>query len=368
MKFSLYSEMQYHGGRSREQQYAETLEQIVNADRLGFDAYAVIEHFFFDRFSISPDPLQLFAAASQHTRDIVFRTLVHVLPYHNPAVLASRIGEADILLGGRYEFGFGRGHGWIPEKAGIPILESKERYEESLEVFLKALENERFSHEGKHFRYVDSHITPRPTRKFRIFAGGTSDATYITAGQRGWAMVVPPLLPYEALRAPLDLYRATCAEHGNEPDIVWIHQVHLDDDRDTARREAEQAVRGFLKGNASPLLAGEVPSAEVLGEAGYGFYASGIMEALSDTPYEKLIDDDVVWIGTPQDIIERIEAVREVCDGLTEVSITVNAGGIEHWKSIKTQELFAHRVMPHFGARAGAGAEPGAPLAAGAPG
>ncbi len=32
----------------------------------------------------------------------------------------------------------------------------------------------------------------------------------------------------------------------------------------------------------------------------------------------------------------------------TEVSITVNAGGAEHWKAIKTQELFAHAVMPHF--------------------
>lgn len=362
MKFSLYSEMQYWGGKPREQQYAEMLEQMVNADRLGFDAYGVIEHFFFDRFSISPDPLQLFAAAAQRTRNIVFRTLVHVLPYHNPAVLASRIGEADILLGGRYEFGFGRGHGWIPEKAGVPVGETRERYDEALEIFLTALENERFSYDGRYFTYVDSHITPRPTRRFRMFAGGTSNETYVRAGERGWAMVVPPLLPYEALREQLDLYRATCAEHGNEPDIVWIHLCHLDEDRDTALREAEQAARGFLKGNASPLLAGELPSADVLNAAGYGFYASGIMEKLSDTPYDRLVEDDVVWVGTPQDIIERIEAVRELCEGLTEVSITVNAGGNEHWKSIKTQELFAHRVMPHF-ERAPA---PAVPLAAGA--
>ena len=47
-------------------------------------------------------------------------------------------------------------------------------------------------------------------------------------------------------------------------------------------------------------------------------------------------------------MIERIEAVRELCAGLTEVSITVNAGGAEHWQAIKAQELFAHTVMPHF--------------------
>jgi hypothetical protein len=30
------------------------------------------------------------------------------------------------------------------------------------------------------------------------------------------------------------------------------------------------------------------------------------------------------------------------------VAITVNPGGFEHWKAIKTQEMFADLVMPHF--------------------
>ena len=47
-------------------------------------------------------------------------------------------------------------------------------------------------------------------------------------------------------------------------------------------------------------------------------------------------------------MIERIEAVRDVCEGLTEISITVNPGGFDHWQAIKNQELFAARVMPHF--------------------
>jgi alkanesulfonate monooxygenase SsuD/methylene tetrahydromethanopterin reductase-like flavin-dependent oxidoreductase (luciferase family) len=349
MKFSLYSEMQGWPPKSAQQQYSETLEQIVNADRLGFDAYAVIEHFFFPKFSISADPLQLFAAAAQRTRQINFRTLVHVLPYHNPVVLASRIGVADIILVGRYEFGVGRGHGWIPTRAGIPLAESRDRYEESVELLFAALENERFSHDGRFYEIEESHIVPRPDRSFRVFLGGTSDSTYELAGRRGWAMVVPPLLPYEALREQLDLYRRTCAEHGNEPDIVWIHACYIDEDRDTALREAEQGMKRFLAGNASPLTEHPAPaSAEDLQAAGYGFYAAGILEQLADTPYEQMVEGDIVWVGTPQDVIERIEAVRELCAGLTEISITVNAGGFEHWQSIKQQELFAKHVMPHF--------------------
>jgi len=113
-------------------------------------------------------------------------------------------------------------------------------------------------------------------------------------------------------------------------------------------------MRGFLVGNASPLLAGgELAAPERMEAAGFGFYISGIMEKLSEMPYDEMIDGDVVWVGTPEDIVERIEAVRDACPGLTEVSITVNAGGAEHWKAIKAQELFAAEVMPRFKSGAG---------------
>jgi len=358
MQFSLYSEIQSWPGKSWRQMYRETMEQVVNADRLGYDAYAIIEHFFFPKFSISANPLAFFAAAAQRTDRIVFRTLLHSLPYHNPLVLASEIAVADILLDGRYEFGVGRGHGWMPPKAGMPLDESSRgRYEEAVELLFLALENERFSFQGTYFQVEDTGIVPRPDRRFRVFLGGTSDRTYELAAERGWAVVVPPLLPYAALKDQLDLYRTRCAEHGNEPDIVWIHACYIDDDPAVARREAEQGMRGFLAGNASPLTDFRPPPADELNRAGYGFYAAGIMEKLAATPYDEMIDGDIVWVGTPDDVIERIEGVQAVCEGLTEIAITVNAGGFEHWKAIKAQELFAARVMPHFRAASAQGAE-----------
>ena len=166
---------------------------------------------------------------------------------------------------------------------------------------------------------------------------------------------MPPLLPYAALAEQLDLYRAKCAEHGNEPDIVWIHACYIDEDREVAKREAEKWMVGFLKGNASPLTEYDPPPADELNAAGYGFYTAGILEKLAQTPYDAMIDGDIVWVGTPADVIERIEAVKELCAGLTEISITVNAGGAEHWQAIKAQELFAQTVMPHFKAGAAGG-------------
>ena len=279
MRYSIYSEIQQHPNQTAEQLYAEVLEQIVNADRLGYAAYAVVEHFFFPKFSISTNPTALFAAAAQKTRDISFRTMLHALPYHNPLVLASAIAATDILTGGRYEFGVGRGHGWIPPKAGEPLDEdARPRYEEAVDLLFKALANERFSHHGTYFDVDDSHIVPFPGRKFRVFLGGTSDRTYELAAEQGWGVAVPPLLPYAALAQQLDLYRAKCAEHGTTPDIVWLHACHLDHDRDTAMREARDWIVGFIQGNCSPLIEYDKPPADDLVKAGYGFYAAGIME------------------------------------------------------------------------------------------
>src|SRR5262249_32294236 len=171
MRFSIYSELQSWAPKPPAQLYAEVLEQIENADRLGYDAYSAIEHFFFPKFSASPDPIALFAAAAQRTQRINFRTLVHVLPYHNPMVLASRIVHADARTGGRYEFGVGRGHGWIPWRAGVSYGEMVERYDESLEILFKALDSrgEPIDYEGKFFQIHDARIVPPPTRKFRVF-------------------------------------------------------------------------------------------------------------------------------------------------------------------------------------------------------
>ena len=85
MKFSIYSEMQSWAPKPEQQLYAEVLEQIENADRLGYDAYAAIEHLFFPKFSASANVFGLFGMAAARTKSIKFRTMLHILPYHNPS-------------------------------------------------------------------------------------------------------------------------------------------------------------------------------------------------------------------------------------------------------------------------------------------
>ncbi|HEV3208321.1 MAG TPA: hypothetical protein VGZ28_15325, partial [Terriglobales bacterium] len=59
------------------------------------------------------------------------------------------------------------------------------------------------------------------------------------------------------------------------------------------------------------------------------------------------------FIGTPEKIIRQIRALEEK-GGIGELAIVSNFGGLEHWKSVKIQHMFAKHVMPAF---RGAGTE-----------
>src|SRR5438552_10015576 len=138
--------MQWPPEKPHAQLYWETLRQIEHAEEMGFDVYSTIDHHFSQEFSISANPLALFCAAAQRTRRIRFRTALHVLPPKNPLELAGQIAAADIITGGRLECGVGRGHAWLYHGFGIPIEESQARFDEALEILLRACTEERFSY------------------------------------------------------------------------------------------------------------------------------------------------------------------------------------------------------------------------------
>src|SRR5438128_4238057 len=166
------------------------------------------------------------------------------------------------------------------------------------------------------------------------------------AGEKGWGMFVPPLLPWHVLEAPLNIYKKACAAHGHEPDIVYIRPVYIDEDEKQIRREVEEALHNFLAFNASPIesLQSEEKKAE-LNAKGYGFYASGALESLTRLTYEEILAQEIGFIGTPDQVIEQVRRLRRQAP-VTELAIVANFGGLEHWKVIKTQELFARHVMP----------------------
>jgi alkanesulfonate monooxygenase SsuD/methylene tetrahydromethanopterin reductase-like flavin-dependent oxidoreductase (luciferase family) len=347
LKFGLYAEMQTPRSKPFAELYGELMRQMEHADQVGFDVYSLIEHHFFQEFSTSANPLAMICAAAQKTRRLRFRVALHTLPLANPMRLAGEIAAADIICGGRLETGLGRGHAWLFERSGVDLAESRGRFDEAVEILLRAWTEDRFSYQGIYYRFTDLSVVPQPLQKPHppLYTGGTSLTTYQMAGRRGWGMFLPPLLPFKAMEPCIQAYLTAAKEAGQKPNIVYIRPVYLGDNATQIEHEVKDALLNFLACNASAVSG--LPSKEELNAKGYGFYASGALEALTRLSYEDILAQEIGFIGTPEQVIGQIRKLREQAP-ITELAIVSNFGGIEHWKVIKTQELFARHVMPAF--------------------
>ena len=133
--------------------------------------------------------------------------------------------------------------------------------------------------------------------------------------------------PGKYWKPPLNIYKKACAEHGHQPDIVYIRPVYIDEEENTIRREVEQALLNFLAFNASPVnsLQSEEKKAELRAK-GYGFYASGALESLTKLTYEEIVEQEIGFIGTPEKVIRQVESLRAK-GGIGELAIVSNFGG-----------------------------------------
>jgi alkanesulfonate monooxygenase SsuD/methylene tetrahydromethanopterin reductase-like flavin-dependent oxidoreductase (luciferase family) len=162
MRFGFFDQLPCPSGFSERQRYRDFIAQIELGDALGFDTAWLGEIHFSRAFSILADPLMVLAAAAQRTTRIRLGTAVTLLPLHNPIRIVEEAATADILSDGRLEFGVGRGVAYQYPGYGIPLEESRERFEEALDFIVQAWTNEPFSFKGKYFRAQDLSIVPKP--------------------------------------------------------------------------------------------------------------------------------------------------------------------------------------------------------------
>src|SRR5689334_18188774 len=136
MRFGFFDQLPCPPGFTEQQRYNDILAQIELGDRVGFDTVWLGELHFSRGFSTLADPLMVLAAAAQRTSRIRLGTAVTLLPLHNPVKIAEEAATADILSDGRLEFGVGRGVAYQYPGYGVPLEESRERFEEALDFVL----------------------------------------------------------------------------------------------------------------------------------------------------------------------------------------------------------------------------------------
>ncbi len=146
--------------------FREFVDYNVEAESLGFCSTFLVEHHFTGFGQISAT-LNLLTFIAARTTTLRLGTAVLVLPWHNPVLLAEQAATLDLLSQGRLDFGIGMGYRYR-EFAGfcMPMEEAEERFDESLDVILKAWTSDApWSHRGKYWQFDDVVVEPPTAQK-----------------------------------------------------------------------------------------------------------------------------------------------------------------------------------------------------------
>jgi alkanesulfonate monooxygenase SsuD/methylene tetrahydromethanopterin reductase-like flavin-dependent oxidoreductase (luciferase family) len=150
-------------------------------DDHGFHILWLAEHHFqHEGYECIPNILMLAVHLAHLTSRLKIGCGFNITPMWHPLRLAEDFATADILTNGRTVFGVGRGyHTREVETFGAPMLDqeaNRELFEEQIEIVMKAFNEERFAHRGKHYTLppevpyrgytlTDLTLVPRPLRR-----------------------------------------------------------------------------------------------------------------------------------------------------------------------------------------------------------
>jgi probable F420-dependent oxidoreductase len=151
--------------RPAPQLYAELLEQIVYAERLGFDSVWLTEHHFVED-GYTPSVLTLAAAIAARTTRLRIGTWVLLLPLHHPLRVAEDAATVDILSDGRLDLGLGLGYRREEFAAfGVDRRQRGRLMDEGVELLRRAWTEERVTFAGRFYAVEDLPVTPRPVQR-----------------------------------------------------------------------------------------------------------------------------------------------------------------------------------------------------------
>ncbi|SFQ55824.1 LLM class flavin-dependent oxidoreductase [Amycolatopsis rubida] len=172
MKFGVLYELQAPrpwSPDSDQRMFAEALEQIELADRIGIDHAWAVEHHFLEEYSHCSAPEVLLAAASQRTRDIRLGHGVCLTSprINHPARVAERIATLDVLSGGRVEWGTGEAATALELGGfGMPYDEKRAMWQEGAQAAADMLALTPYpGHEGDYFSMPCRNIVPKPLQR-----------------------------------------------------------------------------------------------------------------------------------------------------------------------------------------------------------
>ena len=320
-----------YGGRRL---YRDMVEQAVQAEKCGYRGVSIPEHHLINILLV-PSPLQLAVKIASVTSRIDLVTSVAVLPIRDMRVFAGEVVQADILCDGRLTLGVGRGaFAYEIERLGLPMAETKKKFEESLAVLEALLTREEVSWDGDYYRFDPITVMPRPERTIPLMlAVMVPEGIYHTA-RKGYHVQTTPLQASHAvLLDQVNAFHRGKAEAGTAAKgnrLALQRGIYLACDAADARAKLELASTYYQRFDNV--------------YTGPGIVDNGCIRPL---PRKQTIEE----LGRSLIICERAEMVDRLAAyaeaGIDEVIVTSNFGQ-EQSETLDMMARLSAEVMPHL--------------------
>jgi alkanesulfonate monooxygenase SsuD/methylene tetrahydromethanopterin reductase-like flavin-dependent oxidoreductase (luciferase family) len=352
MRFGTFFFFQAAPGHRHADIIHRELEQVEWTEELGFDEVWFTEHHFID-YGLSVDPSSLAAAAASRTRRVRIGLAAAILPFHHPLRLAEQMALVDIISSGRLDVGVGRGNR-PAEFAGyrVPQVESRERFDETVEILRLAWTRERFSFHGRFFDVDDVRVIPKPVQQPHppLYQVCVSKDGIENTALRGWPMLNSVLTgPVDQLVTNRDTYVATLQKAGRTAEEIaallgrWgvSRQIYVAETDARALAEARDAEMWYQESFRRFVVPERIEDAHPSLQPGFRAMA----EKLAKVTWEDLVRETLAF-GSPDTVARHIEHMRRL--GVGQVLCWMNFGGLPQDRIRRSMELFAREVMPRF--------------------
>jgi alkanesulfonate monooxygenase SsuD/methylene tetrahydromethanopterin reductase-like flavin-dependent oxidoreductase (luciferase family) len=152
--------------------YAERLQQITEAEEMGFNSCWLTEHHFCDD-GYTPSPMMLASAIGARTREMQLGTNLMLLPLHDPVRVAEDAATLSLVTGGRFDLGVGIGYRQMEfDQFGRKLTHRPSLIEEGIEILRRSWSGKPVNFSGKRFEVGDLCVTPVPEHTPAILLGG----------------------------------------------------------------------------------------------------------------------------------------------------------------------------------------------------
>ena len=228
MRFGMFGSAQAsRGGRDTNTGagFREFVERNIEAEALGYHSTFLVEHHFTGFGQVSAT-LNLLTWIGALTSTLRLGTAVTVLPWHNPVLLAEQIATLDLLSEGRVDAGIGKGYR-LKEFEGfaMPVEEADARFEECLEVMLKAWTSDSpWSHRGKYWQYDNVVVEPPSTQKPhpQLWMGAGSPRSVKQVAQLGFNMLLGQYDSFDMIVDEIAMYKSEIESLGRTFDPMSV--------------------------------------------------------------------------------------------------------------------------------------------------